>query len=84
VGPLAERDGKIYYQVVCDKNQDFVNAVFVEDSKRKEYGLVELFHSDEELDMTHGHAVFVDKKGNIFEGVAKKDGYRIYEWKISE
>jgi hypothetical protein len=81
VGPLAERDGKIYFQVVCDKNQDFVNAVFVEDVKKKDYGLVDLFHSDEELDMAHGHTVFVDSKGNVFEGVGKKDGYRIYEWK---
>jgi hypothetical protein len=80
-GPLAERDGKIYFQVVCDKNQDFVNAVFVEDSKRKDYGLVQLFHADEDLDMAHGHTVFVDSKGDIFEGVGKKDGYRIYEWK---
>jgi hypothetical protein len=80
-GPLAERDGKIYFQVVCDKNQDFVNAVFVEDSKKKDYGLVQLFHADEDLDMAHGHTVFVDPKGNIFEGVGKKEGYRIYEWK---
>ncbi len=81
LGPLAERDGTIYYQVVCDKNQDFINAVFVEDSKKRAYGLVELFHSDEDLDMAHGHAVFVDSKGNIYEGVGKKEGYRIYEWK---
>jgi hypothetical protein len=84
IGPLAERNGTIYYQVVCDKNQDFINAVFVEDSKRKAYGLVELFHADEDLDMAHGHTVFVDSKGNIFEGVGKKDGYRIYEWKLLE
>jgi hypothetical protein len=81
LGPLAERDGKIYYQVVCDKNQDFINTVFVEDAKRKAYGLVELFHADEDLDMAHGHTVFVDPKGDIFEGVGKKEGYRIYEWK---
>ncbi len=82
IGPLAERHGKIYYQVVCDKNQDFVNAVFVEDPKRKAYGLVDLYRSEEELDMAHGHTVFIDQKGNIFEGVGKKDGYRIYEWKL--
>jgi len=82
IGPLAARDGKIFYQVVCDKNQDFINAVFVEDVKRKNYGLVDLLHSDEELDMPHGHAVFIDPKGNIYEGVGKKDGYRVYEWKL--
>jgi hypothetical protein len=81
VGPLAERDGKIYYQVICDKNQEFINAVFLEDTKKKDYGLVELIRTDEDLDAAHGHALFVDKKGNLFEGVAKKDGYRIYEWK---
>jgi hypothetical protein len=81
LGPLAERNGTIYYQVVCDKNQDFINSIFVEDTKRKAYGLVELFHSDEDLDMAHGHAVFVNSKGDIFEGVGKKEGYRIYEWK---
>ncbi|GEM_PF-1457494 len=80
-GPLAIRKGVIYYQVVCDKNQDFINAVFVEDPVRKNYGLVDLFRSEEELDMVHGHTVFVDSKGNLFEGVGKKDGYRIYEWK---
>ena len=81
LGPLAVRDGKIYYQAVCDKNQEFINVVFVEDSKKKDYGLVELFRADEDLDAAHGHALFVDQKGNLYEGVAKKDGYRIYEWK---
>ncbi len=81
LGTLAERNGTLYYQIVCDKNQDFINSVFVEDFKRKAYGLVELFHSDEDLDMAHGHTVFVDSKGDIFEGVGKKEGYRIYEWK---
>jgi len=83
LGPLAERNGVIFYKVVCDKNQDFINAVFVEDTKRKEYGLVVLMHADQDLDLTHGHTVFVDPKGDIFEGVGKKDGYRIYEWKMS-
>ena len=82
VGPLAIRDGKVYFQAVCDKNQDFINVVFVEDSKRKDYGLVELFRADEDLDRTHGHALFVDQKGNLYEGVAKKDGYQIYEWNL--
>lgn len=82
VGPLGARGGRIYYQVVCDKNQDFINAVFVEDPVRKNYGLVELFHSDEDLDVAHGHALFVDRRGNIYEGVAKKNGYEIYEWKL--
>jgi len=82
LGPLAEKSGKIYYLVVCDKNQDFINAVFVEDTKKKNYALIELMHSDQDLDMAHGHTVFVDEKGNIYEGVGKKDGYRIYEWKI--
>lgn len=82
VGPLGTRGGRIYYQVVCDKNQDFINSVFVEDPMRKNYGLVELFHADEDLDVAHGHALFLDHKGNIYEGVAKKDGYEIYEWKL--
>ena len=82
-GPLAERGGNIYYQVVCDKNQDFINAVFVENIQKRAYGLVDLFHADEELDMSHGHTLFVDSKGNLFEGVGKKDGYRIYEWKLA-
>ncbi len=82
-GPLAERGGRIYYKVVLDKNQDFINAVFVEDPKKKEYGLVELLRADQELNASHGHTLFVDGKGDLFEGVAKKDGYRVYEWKIS-
>jgi hypothetical protein len=81
-GPLAERNGKIYYQVVCFDHAVFTNSVFVEDSARKKYILVELMASDKEPERVHGHALFVDEKGNLFEGVAQRDGYRIYEWKI--
>lgn len=82
-GAVAERNGKIYYQVVCDQGRNFVNAIFVEEVKGKNYGLVELFRSDPDLDIVNRHTVFVDKAGNIFEGVAAKDGYRIYEWKFT-
>jgi hypothetical protein len=81
-GPVGVRGGKIYYRVVCDRNQDFINAVFVEDPLRKDYGLVELFHAYQNLDIEHGHSLFVDRKGNIYEGVAQKNGYEIYEWKL--
>jgi hypothetical protein len=79
---LAERDGKIYYQIVCLENGDFTNSVFVEDSVRRQYALVNLIAAD--VSPNHSHALFVDQKGNLFEGVAKKGGYRIYEWKILE
>lgn len=82
LGPLAERNGRFYYSVVCDINQDFINEIFVEDFKKRDYGLVDLIHSNQDLHMVHGHTVFVDRKGNIFEGVGKKDGYRIYEWQL--
>ncbi len=80
--PLAERDGKIYNEVVCYPKGNFTNWVFVEDPARKAYGLVELITADEDLTTIQDHTVFVDSKGNIYEGVAKDDGYRIYEWKI--
>jgi hypothetical protein len=80
--PLAEKNGKIYYQVVLYPNGQFVNAVFVEDSVHKLYALVDLIPADPALDTTHDHALFADQKGNLFEGVAEKEGYRIYEWKI--
>ena len=79
-GRLAERRGRIYYQVVCDQGREFSNAVFVEDLHGKNYGLVELVSPDDDLNLSHDHALFVDKKGNLFEGVAKKNGYEIYRW----
>ncbi len=83
--PLAERVGKIYYQVVCYKsNSDFIDSVFVEDSVQKKYALVDLIVPDKNLGVAHDHALFVDRKGNLFEGVAKSDGYRIYEWKTPD
>lgn len=78
---LAQRDGKIYYQVVCLDNGEFTDSVFVEDSIRKNYALIVLMPTDKDRDAAHGPALFVDRKGNLFEGVAKRDGYRIYEWK---
>ncbi len=80
--PLAERNGKIYYRVVCYVKDLFVDSVFVEDSVQKKFALVNLMTADESQKVVHHHALFVDEKGNLFEGVAKKDGYRIYEWKI--
>jgi hypothetical protein len=80
-GPLAERNGKIYYQVVCFDRAVFTNSVFVEDTARKGYALVELMASDKNPGRVHDHTLFVDEKGNLFEGVAQRDGYRIYEWK---
>ena len=80
--PLAERNGKIYYQVVCYPHGDFTDSVFVEDSVRKNYALIDLVPAEKNLETTHDHALFVDKKGNLYEGVAEKEGYRIYEWKI--
>jgi hypothetical protein len=82
--PLAERNGKIYDQVVCYPRGEFTHSVFVEDSIRKNYALVDLIPPDGDLEATDDHALFVDEKGNLYEGVAKKDGYRIYEWKIME
>ena len=81
-GPLAEREGKFYYQVICYENNDFENYVFVEDSVHQKYALVPLMASDRKVGVAGDHAVFVDEKGNVFEGVVKKDGYHIYEWKI--
>ena len=82
--PLAERNGKIYDQVVCYPHGEFTHSVFVEDSIRKNYVLVDLIPADGDLEATDDHALFVDERGNLYEGVAKKDGYRIYEWKILE
>ncbi len=80
-GPLAERRGRIYFQVMCDIGGRFSSAVFVEDPGEKRYGLVELIDPDNELNKTRPFTLFVDAGGNLFEGVAKKEGYRIYEWK---
>ena len=80
--PLAERGGKIYNEVVCYPKGNFTNWVFVEDPAKKAYGLVELVTADEDLNITQDNTVFVDPKGNIYEGVAKDDGYEIYEWKL--
>ena len=79
-GPLAERDGIIYYRVICYPNGKFTHSVFIEDSIRKTYVLLNLVTADDDLEAAHDHALFVDQTGNLFEGVAKKDGYRIYEW----
>ena len=81
IGPLGERKGRIYYQVICDKAGRFSNAVFVEDPRRNNYALVDLVPPEEGLNQAHPFALFVDPLGNLFEGVSKKDGYRIYEWK---
>jgi hypothetical protein len=81
-GPVAERDGKIYYRVVYDENDRFVDSVFVEDSVHRQYALINLINADPQRRGAHEPALFVDEKGNMFEGVAKNDGYGIYEWKI--
>ncbi len=80
--PLDERDGKIYYRVVYDENDRFVDSVFVEDSVHRQYALINLINADPQRRGAHEPALFVDEKGNMFEGVAKNDGYGIYEWKI--
>ncbi len=80
-GPLAMVDGRGYFKVVLDENWNFINAVFVEDFRARRYGLVELVSPDEDLNAFRGHTLFVDEKGDLFEGVARKDGYLIYEWK---
>ena len=79
---LAERTGKIYYKIICDSPAGFYYAVFVEDLVRKNCAFVDLLAADKGLNADHDHALYVDQKGNLFEGVAQKDGYRIYEWKI--
>jgi hypothetical protein len=81
-GAVAEKNGKTYYQVLCDHNRQFANAIFVEDIKNKSYALVDLVPADPDLDIAHTHTVFVDEKGDIYEGVAKKDGYQIYKWSL--
>ncbi len=80
-GPVAFRGGRIYFRVVLDESGGFVNSVFVEDPRRKSYGLVDLIPEDPDLNCPHGQALFVDRQGDLFEGVARKDGYRIYKWK---
>jgi hypothetical protein len=80
--PLAERMGKIYYKVICDSPGGFYDAVFIEDTVRKSYAFVDLVATDKHRNAVHKHALFVDPKGNLFEGVAQKDGYKIYEWNI--
>jgi len=79
---VAERDWKIYYRVVYDENDRFVDSVFVEDSVHRQYALINLINADPQRRGAHEPALFVDEKGNMFEGVAKNDGYEIYEWKI--
>lgn len=79
-GAVAQRKGKTYFQVLSQRERDFVDAVFVEDRKKGNYGFVELVPADADLEMAHPHALFVDKKGNLYEGVGKKDGYHLYKW----
>ena len=81
IGPLGLRKSRTYYQVLCNK-KDFLPAVFVEDFWARQYGLVELIPPDGDLDASPGYTVYVDAKGNVIEGVAKKNGYEIYEWKL--
>jgi hypothetical protein len=80
--PFAERGGKIYNEVVCYPQGNFTNWIFVEDPAKGTYALIELITADEDLSATQDHTVFVDSKGDVIEGVAKDDGYRIYEWKV--
>ncbi len=80
--PLAERNGIIYYRVVCCPLGNFTHKVFVEDPIHKNYALIDLVAEDEDLDAANNRALFVNEKGDLFEGVAEKEGYRIYEWKI--
>lgn len=80
-GPVALRGGRIYFRVVLDNSKGFTNAVFVEDPIQKKYGMVELIPEDQDLNAPHGQALFVDRHGDLFEGVARKEGYRIYKWK---
>ncbi len=80
--PLAERMGKIYYKIICDSPAGFYDSVFIEDTVLKNYALVDLIAADKDRKTDHNHALFVDQKGNLFEGVARKEGYQIYEWKI--
>ena len=79
LGPLGLRRGRIYYQVLCGQ-ADFLPAVFVEDSRMRRYALLELVPSDGDLRATPGYSVFLDAKGDLYEGVARKEGYRIYRW----
>jgi hypothetical protein len=81
LAPLAERNGKIYGQVVGYSPGGFTYGVFVEEPARGKYGFVDLIAADGGLNTAYDHALFVDPKGNLYEGVAQKDGYRIYEWK---
>lgn len=80
--PLAERTGKIYYKIICDSPAGFYDAVFVENTVHRAFALVDLIAPDKDLDAVHNHTLFVDPKGNLFEGVVQKGGYKIYEWKI--
>ncbi|HUO57518.1 MAG TPA: hypothetical protein VMV05_05015 [bacterium] len=81
VGAVAERKGRIFFQILSQKDGEFSNAVFVEESGKRNYGLVELVTPDGEMNLAHGLALYVDPKGNLFEGVAQKDGYYVYRWK---
>jgi hypothetical protein len=74
--------GKIYYKIICDSPAGFYDSVFIEDTVLKNYALVDLIAADKDRKTDHNHALFVDQKGNLFEGVARKEGYQIYEWKI--
>lgn len=79
--PLAERKGTVYYRVVCYLDGQFTRSVFVEDALHKNFALIDLQPANEDMEAAHNRALFVDQKGNLFEGVVEKDGYRIYEWK---
>lgn len=80
-GSLGFRKGRVYYQVLCNE-KIFLPAVFVEDLQARRYGLVELIPPDGDLNASPGYSVYVDAKGNVVEGVAKKNGYEIYEWNL--
>jgi hypothetical protein len=82
LGPLGFRRGRIYYQALCDE-KGFRPVVFVEEPRKGRYGMVDLVPGDGDLEAAHGHAVFVDQRGDIYEGVAHKEGYRIYRWTAS-
>jgi hypothetical protein len=81
LGPLAERRGLIYYRVCCYPGNQLADWVFVENPLHGQNTLVGGPVLAEGLNLTEDHAFFVDAKGNIYEGVAKRDGFQIYEWK---
>ena len=81
LGPIAERRGLIYYRVSCYPGDQLADWVFVQDPLHGQNTLVGGPVPTEGLNITEDHAFFVDAKGNIYEGVAKRDGFQIYEWK---